>query len=1096
MDSGAGGGERGGDALPLALAPTVAAQPESGVGDTLVMPEAEPGKALPLATVDPSHYQQHEELARGGMGVVRRASDRRIGREVALKELLADQPGLRRRFEREARVTAQLQHPGIVPVYEMGCWPDGRPFYTMKLVNGRPLDAVIDEALDEGARLALIPRLLPAVEAIAYAHDRGVIHRDLKPANVLLGEFGETVVIDWGLARAIGEEDDSSEIPPSTPVDSSPSSSVAAARSGGKLTMEGAVMGTPAYMPPEQACGDPLDARADVYSLGALIYHTVIGRAPYDGKTAHEVLAAVLMGPPPPASRLAPGLPRDLATIIDKAMAQDPLDRYPDAGALARDLRAFSNGRLVGAYSYSSSELLLRFVRRNRALSLSLLGLAVLAVVGSMMVLRAYRISEGQRLRAEEAEGRARREERAAHERLSQMHANDAIQRLRDRDHLGAQLFAAAALLEQPANEVGPHHALLEAPPVERQALLAGPGATWAAARALRFAVRGRELPSHEDWVYDVLPSSDERWVVTAGADRRVHIWDAKKDQLHARLEGHEGTVYQVAMSRDERQLATSSYDGTVRLWSFPDGKLERELQHPSDRVYGLCYASDGRVVAAGAGGVIAFYDPPSGELVDRMEAEIEIPMRLTCGRKRPLALLGSRGSEVLVIDTASHEITRRLDHESASIRSSVLSPDERDVITADKNGRLRRFDVQTGDLLDEIPTDQSCDSLAISSDGRWLALGGEVITIVDRASFRPVARLRDHRSRVFALAFDPTGRRLFSGGFDRRVVEWLVADLAPARRFVRPSDTRLDAVQIDEDVVVAAGDEGAITWWDRRTGALGDHRDVHAGPIRALLMLGDARLVSTGLDRTLKVVDGRTHEVVRAIDLPHFGDGMSLHPDGRTLALGRGDGTVVVYDTTTWSPRLTKKAHEGRAWWVGYDPSGERLGTASFSGAVAILEPTTGEVLRQWRGHDARIYGASWRPDGRELVTVDYEGWVRAWDPETGQQRRAFRVLGGERLSAIMHSRDAGQLLITSNGGLRLYTPEGNLVARLDLGDSVAPGWTADGLVVGAVGSDVLILSLEASQWQIDPRRLLSEAEAAAATSLSDMMGMAPVAP
>ena len=1061
--------------------------------DTLVVAGEPTEVSDQLATVDPRHYERLEELARGGMGAVRRAIDRRVGREVALKELLEDTPGLRRRFEREARVTGQLQHPGIVPVYEVGRWPDGRPFFAMKLVNGRPLDEVIGEALDEEARLALIPRLLPAIEAIAFAHDQGVIHRDLKPANVLLGKFGEAVVIDWGLARGFGEDDDgaglhSEDRPPSA-------DGIQAARSGEQLTVDGAVMGTPAYMPPEQACGDALDARADVYSLGALVYHTLTGRPPYSGEDVRAILAALLMGPPPSLGKLVPSLPRDLVGIVDKAMAEDPLDRYANAGELARDLGAFSTGRLVGAYRYSSRDLLLRFVRRNRALSASLLGLVVIAVVGSMLIFRAYKNSEAQRLRALLAEERAHHEERAALERLAQMHSNRALQLLQAHDHLGAELFAAAALFEQPQSPVSPHHGRFDPMVVatQRQAFRAGPGATWAAARALRFAARGRELPSHEDWVYDVLSGPRGRWVVTAGADRKAHVWNATLGKLHATLEGHEGTIFQTALSRNGRQLATSSYDGTIRLWSFPDGSPSRVLQHPSDRVYGVCYGSDGYLIAVGAGGVVAFFDSESGEVVSRIDAVTGVPWRLSCARDEPIALLGSKGAEALVIDVSTRTVKHRLDHANSAVRGALVTPDEQFAITVDRAGRIRRFHLQTGELVSEAATDVPCESLAMSMDGHWLALGGDAITVVDITTLRTVARLRDHTETVVALAFDEVNRHLFSGGFDHRVVEWIIPTQRQARRFMSPSESRIDAVQLSEDgaIVLASGDDGAVTWWDRKSGELLHRVDVHAGPIRALHILDGDRIVSAGVDRKLKVLDRHTGEVKRTIDLPHFGDEVSLHPDGQTLALGSGDGTVQLYDTASWAPRLTKKVHDGRTWWVGYDPSGSRLGSASFSGAIAILDSNDGEVLRRWNGHDARIYDAAWRPDARELITIDFDGWVRTWHADTGRAKAAWRVVDGGRLARVGYSNDASKLIITSHQGLRVYTPQGDLIARLDLGPTTAASWTDDGRVAVALPGEVLILPLDPTSWQGDPRQLVDAAERAAATTLSEMMGM-----
>ena len=277
-------------------------------------------------------YEIHELIGRGGMGAVYRATDRQLGRDVALKVLTTelDQENVARRMEREARVLAALEHPGIVAIHDAGILVDGRPFYVMRLVRGRRLD----EQVRNESRGERLRRFLSVCDAVSFAHSRGVIHRDLKPANVMVGEFGEVLVLDWGVAKVANED----SVHPRTSIVSDGD------------TGDGVVIGTPGFMAPEQSAGGiRLDARADVFALGAIL----------------RDLAGVEKVPAP------------LNAVIARATAQRLEERYATVDALAADVRAWLDGGAVSAYSESILERAQRFYRRNTALLLLLLAYLV-----------------------------------------------------------------------------------------------------------------------------------------------------------------------------------------------------------------------------------------------------------------------------------------------------------------------------------------------------------------------------------------------------------------------------------------------------------------------------------------------------------------------------------------------------------------------------------------------------------------------------------------------------------------------------------------------------------------------------------------------
>ena len=308
------------------------------------------------------HYRLEGVLSQGGHGVVWRARDLRLDRLVALKQARLGDPRASARFAREMRITARLQHPSIVTLHEAGTSRAGEHFYTMELVDGPTLQERIGDAKTLTTRIALLSNVIAIADALAYAHDRRIIHRDLKPDNVVVGSFGETIILDWGLAKDLAS---------CGPDDVAPGGE---APSPG-TTSEGTVLGTPSYMPPEQAAGQPADERSDVYAIGAILYQVLTGEPPYAGATSAEVLRRIVSEEPVSLEKRQRGVPPDLAAIVRRAMARDPAARYATAKDLATDLKKFALGELVGAHRYRPWELMGNWVRRNRAIAPSALAI-------------------------------------------------------------------------------------------------------------------------------------------------------------------------------------------------------------------------------------------------------------------------------------------------------------------------------------------------------------------------------------------------------------------------------------------------------------------------------------------------------------------------------------------------------------------------------------------------------------------------------------------------------------------------------------------------------------------------------------------------
>jgi eukaryotic-like serine/threonine-protein kinase len=355
-------------------------------------PEGTANYSVGKSTSDGQRFRILRPHAKGGLGAVFVALDNELHREVALKQILekhADDPDSRQRFVAEAEITGGLEHPGVVPVYGLGTDAEGRPYYAMRFIQGESLrDAIArfheDDALNnEPGRRSLelrklLRRFTDVCNAIDYAHSRGVIHRDLKPANIIVGKHGETLVVDWGLAKAVGRADPSVG-----------EQTLAPSSGGSSETLPGSALGTPAYMSPEQARGElnRLGPRSDVYSLGATLYCLLTGKPPFENEDIGVILRAVQEGQFKRPSQHDPALDKALEAVCLKAMAKEPEDRYPTPKALSEDVERWLADEPVTAWREPLSRRAGRWTRRNRTAVTALAASVLVALAGTSAVL-------------------------------------------------------------------------------------------------------------------------------------------------------------------------------------------------------------------------------------------------------------------------------------------------------------------------------------------------------------------------------------------------------------------------------------------------------------------------------------------------------------------------------------------------------------------------------------------------------------------------------------------------------------------------------------------------------------------------------------
>ncbi len=739
--------------------------------------EIEDAAALPIRARD--RYERLGEHARGGLGKITRARDRELGRSLAIKEIQAPDVNSVARFVREAQITMRLEHPAIVPVHDAGRWESGEPFYAMKLVSGRTLKEVVlgKKTLEE--RMGLLPNIIAVVDAMAYAHDQGIIHRDLKASNVLIGAFGETIVIDWGLAKDLRRPDQPPEL------------AYGPYRRNGDTTVAGAVVGTPSFMPPEQARGEEVDARADVYALGALLYYALSGRAPHEGVDSAEVLSRVRAGAPIPVRELVPAVPSDLADIVGKAMARDKAARYPSAAELADDLKRFQTGQMVAAHAYSWMELAGRWVRRHRAIAATTV-LFVLVAAGALLVFgmresRLRRVAEAERDRADqktlvllEQQGRAE---------------------LQSGRPFRAAVFLSDAFKRNPASTT-------------LRALLT---------QAVRpMASFERQLLGHSHDVPDVAYSPDGTRILTASTDKTARIWSADTGALLHVLQ-HDGAVDAAGFSPDGKLVVTGALDDTVRIWDAASGALLRTFADAN--AYRVSFTPDGaRLVIGNQTGQVRIRDALSGAVLSSLDQHRDRIYDIAYSPDRRTMAIASFDRSVSFWDLATLSLLRVMKDFDREVSSVAYSHDGRRLITAESDVDLHVRDAATGERLMTIrmPEGARWPRAAFSPDDReivttahdgiariWHATSGLLLRTID---MQPVGKLMQSSLR-------PGGRELATAGSGGSVFVWAIGD-SPGYRILDAPTGRAENLYpceytVDGTRILAGGTEGTVSVFD-----------------------------------------------------------------------------------------------------------------------------------------------------------------------------------------------------------------------------------------------------------------------------------------
>lgn len=995
-------------------------------------------------------YRIIEELGRGGMGLVYKVYDPQTDRIVALKVLLSGSFSHEKhvqRFIREIKTTANLRHPNIVTLYETGFF-DNHHYFTMEYIEGVSLRSFLKN--EDFPQSSILKIIIKVARAIDFAHSQGVIHRDLKPENIMLCPNNEPKVMDFGLAKSLESQDN--------------------------LSMTNEILGTPAYMSPEQSESSHVTAATDVYSLGIILYEALCGRVPFRGKTLASILQQIFNDDPIAPRALNAEISKELEAICFKAIDKKVPRRYHCAQLLATDLENYLAHRPIIARPPGHITLVRKFCRRHPLLVTSLLSTIFVLSFWGYYALMQWQQSEMERQEAilQNANilmSKAREASISESWRRCGVLAGKALSIVQNLDsdkatriqeqaysHIRTALFRYGLLWESRDFAIAANKLAFNGDEtILATALESGDIDLWGTNGHKLLSISG-----HFGGVTSIVFAKDI--LISAAHDNTIRLWNSRSGELIRVLRGHEHSIRDIELSPNNKWLVSCSQDGSICFWEMSTGKLLKKIKAHKSAVTDIDFFGDKTLASCGEDHCIYFWDVNTfrrqEQFLHHKDTVIDIAFfghtlistsrdkkikfydvknhkhlktisnsyivnDMSVSEDNKIVALGGSDGNVYILDLISYNVRQTFSHHLDEVSDVHFNRNGKTLVSASTDKTVRLWDLEKQQQISEVKGHvHYVYSVAFHPQQKLIASAShdKTIRLWNTATGEHQNVFIGHSAEVNSVVFSPNGQTLASASFDKTIKLWDVEQRNVLHTFLGHKQAVL-SVQFSKSgrYLLSASEDMTIKLWDVKTRKLLRTFTGHEHIVTKAIFSNDERfIVSSSYDKTVKlwnVNTGKTLKTFRGHSNIVFG--IALSPDNKWIASSSEDTVIKIWNIATGKQIEELKGHEDIVYDVCFHPQKNVLISASEDKTIRIWDLDAFREMKELRGHRDIVVDIEVSNDGQLLVSSSEDHTLRLWSMDLPQLHRKLRLHKEEVYSAIF-SKD-GKTLISAGGDNRV---------------------------------------------------------------------------